>query len=220
MLLLGNLNGIVKGVIEKVGTNVTGVSVTVGAVDIKIKEGSAAIMNLSVANPQGFSSKPMLDFGQLAVKLKVKDKIINEVKVNSPHILFEHTGTTSNFQKLLDNMSQDAEEKPKEEPTEEKPPAEGEAAIIQIDLFEITDAQVNVISDQLQEPKNITIDLIKFENLKGTSEQVGRQIVSQLATQIIKEVSAKVLKNELNKAIDKSIGEKIGDALNVFKKDE
>ncbi|MHC4257076.1 MAG: hypothetical protein ACYSUH_01580 [Planctomycetota bacterium] len=66
MVLLGNLNGIVKGVIEKVGTSVTGVPVTVGSVDIKISEGSAAIKELSVANPAGFSAKPMLDFGELA----------------------------------------------------------------------------------------------------------------------------------------------------------
>ena len=175
MTLLGNLNAIVKGVIEKVGTDVTGVSVTVGAVDIKISEGSAAIKQLSVANPAGFSNAKMLDFGELAVKLDVKGKIINHVKVASPHILFEQKGKTSNFQTLQDNMSKGAEEKPAEEPAKEEPaPAEGEPAIIQIDLIEITDAQVNVVSDKLPEPKNITIKLIKIENLKGTGEEIYR----------------------------------------------
>jgi hypothetical protein len=211
MMLFGNLNGIVKGVIEKVGTGVTGVSVTVGAVDIKISEGSAAIRDLSVANPKGFSAKPMLDFGELAVKLDVKGKVINHVKVASPHILFEQKGATSNFQTLQKNMAGD---KPKEEPTEapaeEPAPAEGETAIIQIDLIEIIDAQVNVVSDQLPEPKNITIKLIKIENLKGTGEEIGKQIMSQLTSQIIKEVSGQALKGELDKAINKSLGDKLG----------
>ena len=163
MVLLGNLNGIVKGVIEKVGTSVTGVPVTVGSVDIKVSEGSAAIKELSVANPAGFSAKPMLDFGELAVKLDVKGKIINLVKVASPHILFEQKGKTSNFQTLMDNMSKDAEEKPAEEPAKEEPaPAEGEPAIIQIDLIEIIDAQVTVISDAEDEPRNVTIKSLKI----------------------------------------------------------
>jgi hypothetical protein len=209
MTLLGNLNGIVKGVIEKVGTSVTGVPVTVGAVDIKIREGSAGIQKLSVANPAGFSSDPMLDFGELAVKLNVKSKVINHVKVASPHILFEQKGKTSNFQTLQENMAGD---EPKEEtPAEEKPaPAEeGEPAIIQIDLIEITDAQVKVISDQLPEPKNITIESMTFKDLKGTGAEIGKQIMGQLTTQIIKEVSAQALKGELDKAIEKSLGDKL-----------
>lgn len=210
MLLLGNLNAIVKGVIEKVGTSVTGVPVTVGAVDIKISEGSAAIQQLSVANPKGFSAEPMLDFGELAVKLDVKGKVINHVKVASPHILFEQKGTSSNFQTLQKNMASDEpkEEKPAEE--EPAPAEEGEPAIIQIDLIEITDARVNVVSDQLEEPKNITIKLMKFENLKGTGAEVGKQLMGQLTTQIIKEVSSQALKGELDKAINKSLGDKLG----------
>jgi hypothetical protein len=210
MVLLGNLNGIVKGVIEKVGTSVTGVPVTVGSVDIKISEGSAAIKELSVANPAGFSAKPMLDFGELAVKLDVKGKVINHVKVASPHILFEQKGKTSNFQTLQENMASD--EPKKEKPAEEEPaPAEeGEPAIIQIDLIEITDARVNVVSDQLEEPKNITIALMKFENLKGTGAEIGKQLMGQLTTQIIKEVSSQALKGELDKAINKSLGDKLG----------
>lgn len=209
MVLMGNLNGIVKGVIEKVGTSVTGVPVTVGAVDIKIREGSAGIQQLSVANPAGFSAEPMLDFGELAVKLDVKTKVINHVKVASPHILFEQKGKTSNFQTLQENMAGD---EPKEEkPAEEEPaPAEGEQAIIQIDLIEITDAKVKVISDVEDKPRDITIALIKLENLKGTSKEIGKQIMTQLTRQIIKEVAGKAIQGEIDKVIDKSLGDKLG----------
>jgi hypothetical protein len=215
MVLMGNLNGIVKGIIEKVGTSVTGVPVMVGAVDIKISEGSAAIRQLSVANPEGFSAKSMLDFGELAVKLDVKGKTINHVKIASPHILFEQKGKTSNFQTLQDNMSKDAEDKPKE-PAEEAPPAEGEPAILQIDLIEIIDAQVAVVSDLFEGTKNLTIPLIKFENLKGTGEEIGKQVISQLTAQIIEEVANQVIQ----KQVEKAVGEKLGGALNIFKKKE
>ena len=212
MVLMGNLNGIVKGIIEKVGTSVTGVPVTVGAVDIKISEGSAAIRQLSVANPEGFSAKPMLDFGELAAKLDVKGKIINHVKIASPHILFEQKGKTSNFQALQDNMSKDAEEKPKEDPA----PAEGEPTILQIDLIEITDAQVAVVSDLFEGTKNLTIPSITFENLKGTGEEIGKQVISQLTAQIIEEVTNQVIQ----KQVEKAVGEKLGGALKIFKKKE
>lgn len=207
--VLGNLNAIVKGVIEKVGTSVTGVKVTVGAVDIKLREGSASIQKLSVANPAGFSAKPMLDFGELAVKLDVKGKIINHVKVASPHILFEQKGADSNFQTLQKNMAGDEpkEEKPAEEPA---PAEEGEPTILQIDLIEITDAKVHVVSDKLSEPKDITIPSMTFKNLKGTGAEIGKQVMGQMTTQIIKEVSTQALKGELDKAINKSLGEKLG----------
>jgi hypothetical protein len=215
MTLLGNLNGIVKAVIEKVGTSVTGVPVTVGVVDIKISEGSAAIQQLSVANPEGFSAKPMLDFGELAVKLDIKNNIINQVKIASPHILFEQKGKTSNFQTLQDNMAGD---EPKEEkPAPEEPaPAEGEPAIIQIDLIEITDAQVAVVSDLFEGTKNLTIESITFKNLKGTGEEVGMQVLSQLTEQIIEEVTNKVIQ----KQVEKAIGEELGGVLNILKKKE
>ena len=147
-----------------------------------------------------------------AVKLDVKGKIINLVKVASPHIQFEQKGKTSNFQTLMDNMSKDAEEKPAEEPAKEEPaPAEeGEPAIIQIDLIEITDAQVTIISDAEDEPRNVTIKSIKIENIKGTPEEIGKQIMSQLSGQIIKQVAGKAAQGELNKAIDKSLGDKLG----------
>jgi hypothetical protein len=216
MLVLGNLNAIVKGVIEKVGTGVTGVPVTVGAVDIKLAEGSAAITQLSVANPEGFSAKPMLDFGELSVKLNVGDKIINQVKIASPHILFEQKGKTSNFQTLQDNMAGD---KPKEEkPADEKPtPSEkGEPTILQIDLIEITDAQVAVISDYFEGTKNLTIPSITFKDLKGTGEEVGKQVLGQLTAQIIEEVTNQVIQ----KQVEKAVGEELGGVLNIFKKKE
>lgn len=218
LLLVGNLNNIVKGVIEKAGTRATGVAVTVKAVDIKIREGSAAITGLSVANPEGFSAKPMLDFGKLAVKADFKTSVINHIKVASPHILFEQKESTSNFQTLQDNMSKKSEDKPKEEP--EQPPAEGEPAVIQIDLIEITDAQVTVISDKEDKPRNVTIPSMEFKDLKGTAEEISKQLMGQLTKQIIKEVAGKAIQGELDKAIDKSIGDKLGDKLNFLKKKE
>lgn len=214
LLLLGNLNAIVKGVIEKVGTGVTGVPVTVGAVDIKISEGRAAIKQLTVANPKGFSAKPMMDFGELAVKLDIKSKIINQVKIASPHILFEQKGKTSNFQTLQDNMSKETE--PKKEPEKPAPVEEGEPTILQIDLIEITDAQVAVISDLFEGTKDLTIKSITFKDLKGTGEEIGKQVLSQLTAQIIEEVTNQVIQ----KQVEKAVGDKLGGALNIFKKKE
>jgi len=216
LVLMSNLNGIVKLAIEKIGTNITGVPVRVQAVDIKLSEGSAAIQKLTVDNPKGFSNEKMIDLGELAVKADFKTGAINHIKIASPHFLFEQKGTTSNFQTLQDNL---ASEKPaEEEPT--APAEEGEATVLQIDLIELTDAQVKVVSDQLEEPKNLTIPSMTFKDLNGTGAEIGKQALKQLSEQIIKEVGGQVLKKELNKAIEKSLGEKLGGALDILKKDE
>ena len=58
VFLLQNLDGIVKDLIEDIGTEVVGQKVSVADVKVNLAEGSASISGLSVANPPGFSAEP------------------------------------------------------------------------------------------------------------------------------------------------------------------
>jgi hypothetical protein len=216
VIVLKNLDDIVKAVIEKVGTDVTGVDVSVGSVKIKLSEGSAAIRNLRMANPPGYSDEPMIDFGELSLKADFENSVIEKINVVSPHFQFEQKGATSNFQEVQKNIEKRSEGKPEEEeePVEKKEVVEEEPTVIQIDLFEIKDARVTFISDLEDEPKELIIESLPFKNLKGTGEEIAQQLMSQLVKQIIKEVTNEFIKKEVHKAI----GDEAGGLLKGLKK--
>jgi len=67
--LLSNLDEIVRTAIEDYGSEAVGSQVSVGAVEISLREGSASIFNFSIANPPGFSDEDMLRFAELSVAL-------------------------------------------------------------------------------------------------------------------------------------------------------
>jgi len=62
VLLLSNLDGLVKTAIETYGSEAVGSQVSVGSVELNLTEGSAAIYDFSVANPPGFSDQPIMSF--------------------------------------------------------------------------------------------------------------------------------------------------------------
>ena len=49
-----NLDSIVQGVIEKVGSEALGVDVTVGSVELHLKEGRGTIRDFEITNPPGY----------------------------------------------------------------------------------------------------------------------------------------------------------------------
>ena len=51
--LLGSLDEIVKDQIEVIGSELTGVPVRVGSVDIDVQAGAGQIRRLRIGNPQG-----------------------------------------------------------------------------------------------------------------------------------------------------------------------
>ena len=56
VFLMQNLDGIVKNMIEKVGSDVVNTEVRVQEVKLNLSEGSATLRGFTVANPPGFSS--------------------------------------------------------------------------------------------------------------------------------------------------------------------
>lgn len=92
--LYNSMDSIVEAAIEKHGTRVMGTRVSVGSVDISLKSGRGTIRDLSVANPDGFSSGKMFTLDEIAVDIKVgsinRDPItIDEVTISAPSVLVE-----------------------------------------------------------------------------------------------------------------------------------
>lgn len=109
--LTSNLDGIVKKVIEAVGTEVAGVKVSVGEVKISLTEGKASISGLTVANPPGFAGAHAFSLGNIAVALDTGSLgadpiVVKDVAVAAPRVSYElGTGGTSNLDAIRKNVA-------------------------------------------------------------------------------------------------------------------
>ncbi len=110
VLLMSNLDGIVKTAIETVGTKVAGVKVSVDKVEISIKEGKGSIAGLTVANPAGFKTPNAFSLGLVSVTLDTASVtgnpiVIKDVTIAKPEVTYEMTGSGSNIDAIQKNVA-------------------------------------------------------------------------------------------------------------------
>jgi hypothetical protein len=109
VFLLSSLDTIVKKVIEDVGSQVTGVKVSVGAVKISLSEGKGSISGLTIANPPGFSADPAIKLGEIGLALDTGSLnknpiVVKEITVATPFVGYEMAAGGSNIDAIQKNV--------------------------------------------------------------------------------------------------------------------
>jgi hypothetical protein len=228
-----NLDGIVKKVIEDVGTDVTQTSVGVRGVEIKLLDGKATISGLSVANPPGFSGPNIFTLDKVSVEIDVKSLkdnpiIINEILVRQPQVFYEmNKKNVSNLDVLKKNVasySASSSSSSSSSGTDKEAAAgeKGEEIKLIIKKLSFEGGHLSAVS-ALAPDKKIEADLPAFHmnNLGqstggATSAQIAKQIMNRLVKQAA-DVAAKAgvdqLTDELKKKGQEALDEKVGGAL-------
>lgn len=164
LVLLGNINKIVKKGVETTGSIILKVPVTLDSVDISFFSGSGELKGLTVGNPEGYKTDYAFQIDRLKVKLDVKsvtsDKIhINEIIIDSPNIIYEGSIGKSNINQLMENikaLTGDGGGK------EQGPTTESQGKKLQIDYFIIRNASISASTGILQ-GKKLTFPLPTIE---------------------------------------------------------
>jgi uncharacterized protein involved in outer membrane biogenesis len=104
------LDNIVKAGVEKVGPQITKVSVSLDEVHIGLLTGSAKVKGLVVGNPDGYKTTNSITVGLAEVGINpvsiLSDKIIvRSIRVESPEITFEGGLGGNNLGKIMDNIN-------------------------------------------------------------------------------------------------------------------
>ncbi len=170
-VVLMNLDGIIKSVVESQGTSQLQVLTKLGGAKLSILGGDLALSDFSIASPKGFTAPEMLSLGKAHVAVSYSDLRGDPVKVGTidlekPKLVIEQSGLNLNFKALMDQLPKgDAEPQPA--PT--KPAGESKPLKLIIDTINIKGAQVQFITSI--PGANITIDVpdIKMEKI-GTGE--------------------------------------------------
>lgn len=202
--LLLSLNAIVARTIESEGTRLLGVPVSVGSVDISLREGTGTVRGVRVGNPEGFPGDAFrleevhlaLDVGSLGggtIRLP-------EVRIASPEARVEFSDRgSSNVQRILEHVS--------DQPAS---PASGDAPpqTFQIDRLEFTGGKVELARPG--QTKTDRLDLPAFEatGISGSGGEIGKK-VSQL---LLRKVAAVAAGREAQRWVEKELGGAAGEA--------
>ncbi|KAA3632685.1 MAG: hypothetical protein DWQ08_03095, partial [Proteobacteria bacterium] len=186
-----NLDAVVAGRIERTGSRIAGVPVTVGDVDIALTKGTATIRDLVIANPPGFSDQPAMRFGELSAAVEVSTRVITRLSTTAPIIRVEGSPGRTNIDVLRGNAATDprdgsdggsSREDGSESPgtgagdtsmRDDEPEASAEdetasAAVFEIRQFDINAATAVVDLEGMESPVELAIEQLIFTDLSGT----------------------------------------------------
>jgi len=211
-LLVGNLDKIVKGTLEGVGSELLGVPVAVDGVELQLKSGAGQISGFSIANPPGFSDKKafQMDTIRLGINLRSlgsQPLEISELTIQSPVVEIEaKENGSSNLQTLLDNIENNSAKADKKA-VETQPEAEGietgEPARLRFNKLSITGVTVHAVVAG-QPPETIVIPDIVLEDVGGesgvTPAEVGKIILGTVIGKSMEAALEKKLKEKIEEA--------------------
>jgi hypothetical protein len=194
-VLLGNLDKIVKGAIEGVGSELLGVPLTVTAVELDVRGGRGQITGLNIGNPPGYKSPQAfkMDLIRLGISYDSIGKqplVISELNIQNPVVELElkDDGST-NLQQLMNNMQQNgakADQKAAEQQPDTGAVEKGEPARIAIKKLVIAGVTVKV--QAIDEPvETVTLPDIVLNDVGRqtglTPAEIGQLIVGEIINQ-------------------------------------
>lgn len=226
VFLLSSLDTIVKKVIEDVGSQVTGVKVSVGGVKISLSEGKGSISGLTIANPPGFSSDPAIRLGEIGLTLDTgsvskNPVVVKDVTIASPFVGYEMASGGSNIDALQKNVKAFAAKQggAKSEPA--KPASKEEEKKLVIERLAITGGQVKLAAGGIPGAEgtaklgDIVLTNIGKDSGGASSAQVAQKVLDSLVNGALK--SATSFGNLLGGVGDKAKALVPGDATGAVK---
>ena len=155
------MNTLARTAIEKVLAYVLQVDVSLGKVDLALKEGKADLYDLKIGNPEGFKTPEAFSFARASIdidigSLRSDTRRITLIEIVEPRITLEQDISKSNIKQLIDNASRFDTGGTGESEAGSKESQEASSKVI-IDKVRVENAHVTVASSLL--PKNIEFGL-------------------------------------------------------------
>lgn len=107
-----NLDRFVKSAIEKYGSAATQASVELDSVVLSLSTGEGALSDLTLGNPEGFSTPYALHMDNISIKLDTASLsgtgpiVIEDITIKNPKVYYEMLSGKNNLSALSDNAAQ------------------------------------------------------------------------------------------------------------------
>ncbi len=148
-----SMESIVKGIVNKYGSQVTGTEVNLEGFSLSLRKGIASIDKLTVANPEGYTQKNLFSLANVTVTVDTKSLttdtiIIDSIIVNEPVINYQMlSATKNNIGQILENIKKNtasAEENSATKDTKKEEKAEKPSKQVIIKRVEVNSGQIDI----------------------------------------------------------------------------
>ena len=107
--LYSNLDSLVKTAVEEIGTEATGVKVSLGSVELSPTSGEGAMRGLVVGNPAGFKTDYAVKLDEISVSVDIASLtedtiVVKEIVIAGPQVIYEMGGGGSNLDTIKNNV--------------------------------------------------------------------------------------------------------------------
>ncbi len=198
------LDASVASAIEQTGSQLLGVDVSVGGVEIDLAKGSASVRAIRVANPRGeamaFSKASAFSLGEITVGIDLEQLDLENlatapipltlVRVGKPEVNAEVTPGGINLEVLRRRIG--TIESPSEEP-----------AHLQIDRFEFAAGSLRADTSAVGgEPREVALPSLELRNLRGSPEAIGERVLDAFLAAALRQTARDRLSAEVDEQLD------------------
>lgn len=160
VLLVSRLDRAIIGEVERSGREALGTDVSLGSVNLSLRETRAELHGLTVANLDGFDAPYALTADTISLDMNLESLTgdvveLDRVLVNGSDLYAEERGGTTNLGMLLERV------RAADEPAQEAEPSER----IMIRRFVMTNARVHLDSEQLDRDAVLELPEVVVENV-------------------------------------------------------
>lgn len=192
IFVFGNLDSLVKDVIEEQGTRVAGVPVSVSGVKIEVLDGRAAINGLTVGNPSGFKTDSAISLGGISVALDTASVsqpviVIKEISVDGPAVTYELMSGGNNIGAIADNVKKNSGGGSSSSSAPSSGDSGGTDKKLIIETLKVRGGKVTIAASLLDQGKalearlpDITLRNIGKDSGGATPEEVAAEVMAAL----------------------------------------
>ncbi len=217
-----NSGNLIKTAVERIGPQVLGAPVSLGAAEISLTEGSGELRNLKIGNPSGFSGPDLMKIGRIALTIDPSQVsgdlvVIKSLVIDAAEVGLIAEGTKTNIQAIMDNLAGD--DSGGDAAAE---PAAGDTTKLIIDAFSFTNARTALVSDLIGE-KSVSLPDIQLSGIGRESSGVtAREAAYQIFRPIAKASAEAVAReglgvDDLKKSATEKINEAVGSGLDSLR---
>lgn len=191
--LTPSLETIVKQVVHKYGSQITGTEVNLQGFNLSLTNGEGSIKGLTVANPTNYKSPNLLDLGGVSVKVDLKSLasdtiVINEIKVDKPVLTYEMLSLTqNNIKQLQDNIAKNTASAEKTEAQDAKAEKKAAGKKVVIKLVTINEGELRAITSVAGQNNNISVKLPAIK-LTGIGEAKNGESIAASISKILSKI--------------------------------
>lgn len=219
--LFNNLEIIVKRLVNKYGSEITGTNVELQGFKLNLASGEGKIQKFTVANPKGYKTPYLFSTDEIYIKVDLKSLttnaiVIEEIRVDKPYMSYEMLSVTqNNITDILNNVKSNTKSAESNVKEEAKKEPEGKAkagkkviikkiSINSTTLTAVIPSQgIEGVATTKAIDKTVTMPNIVIRDIgKGKDGDSIVTAISQVMTRILDEAARSVAQNKLDELKD------------------